>query len=463
MKNITYEQFCMIINGFVSFNSDDLNNLYNEYGEEKVNDFFEKCSNCLNEEEFNAFAKKFGVYFDKVNNLDTNYRELNCDDDTIKYLLINVSKFSLLTSEEEKLYGSYIKEGFNNLKIVNREKFYNTLYPEINIEDILLSVKYSYDYSSVIDLLKSIKSLPYKLSDENIFEDKNKYIKRYLNLFSDKCPNYNELVNSFPELDFSNKTIYEEKDLVYQLELLEKFVIGKYNFYVRNLRLVVSIARKFIGKGLHLSDLIQEGNIGLLRAINKYDVDKGFRFSTYATWWIRQAINRGIIECGDAIRKPVHLNDKLYKYSKFVREYQTALGVNPSITEIANHMGITEQMVKDLELNYLDLISLETPVGEEDDTLLLEFVKSDEKNVSDQVIDAIYFEDVMNTLKKNMKPKELEVLLYRYGINSEQRVYTLKELGEMKGITRERVRQLEVKSLRRAQFLLRKKGNPGIN
>ena len=214
---------------------------------------------------------------------------------------------------------------------------------------------------------------------------------------------------------------------------------------------------------MSFEDLIQFGNLGLITAVNKYDVDKGFKFSTYATWWIRQAINRGVIECGDAIRKPVHLNDKLYKYSKFVREYQTALGVNPSITEIANHMGITEQMVKDLELNYLDLISLETPVGEEDDTLLLEFVKSDGKDVSDQVIDAIYFEDVMNTLKKNMKPKELEVLLYRYGINSEQRVYTLKELGEMKGITRERVRQLEVKSLRRAQFLLRKKGNPGIN
>ena len=229
MKNITYEQFCMIINGFVSFNSDDLNNLYNEYGEEKVNDFFEKCSNCLNEEEFNAFAKKFTVYFDKVNNLDTNYREFGCDDDIVRYLLINASRFPLLTDEEEKLYGSYIKEGFNNLNIVNRETIYDTLYPDINIEDILLSVKYSYDYSSVIDLLKSIKSLPYKLNDENIFKDKNKYIKRYLNLFSDKCPNYNELVNSFPELDFSNKTIYEEKDLVYQLELLKKFVIGKNN------------------------------------------------------------------------------------------------------------------------------------------------------------------------------------------------------------------------------------------
>ena len=114
MKNITYEQFCMIINGFVSFNSDDLNNLYNEYGEEKVNDFFEKCSNCLNEEEFNAFAKKFTVYFDKVNNLDTNYREFGCDDDIVRYLLINASKFPLLTDEEEKLYGSYIKEGFND-------------------------------------------------------------------------------------------------------------------------------------------------------------------------------------------------------------------------------------------------------------------------------------------------------------------------------------------------------------
>ena len=451
MKNITYEQFCMIINGFVSFNSDDLNNLYNEYGEEKVNDFFEKCSNCLNEEEFNAFAKKFIVYFDKVNNLDSNYREFGCDDDIVRYLLINASRFPLLTDEEEKLYGSYIKEGFNNLNIVNRETIYDTLYPDINIEDILLSVKYSYDYSSVIDLLKSIKSLPYKLNDENIFKDKNKYIKRYLNLFSDKRPNYNELVNSFPELDFSNKTIYEEKDLVYQLELLKKFVIGKNNYNVRNLKLVISIAKKYVGRGLHLSDLIQEGNIGLLRAINKYDVDKGFRFSTYATWWIRQNITRAIADTFDVIRKPVHMVERYNKCKAFISKFISINGYEPSYNEIAEGLGLTIDQVDDAFNSFCSSVSLETPINkDEEDSTMKDFIPDDGELPDDAYLNEEFKNVIREALQLSLTPKEIAVICNRFGIdNYDGKSHTLEEVGQMFGVTRERIRQIEAKSLRK--------------
>lgn len=451
MKNITYEQFCIIINGFVSFNNDDLSNLYNEYGEEKVNDFFEKYSNCLNEEEFNSFAKKFAVYFDKVNNLDTNYRELDCDDDIVKYLLINASRFPLLTDEEERLYGSYIKEGFNNLDIVNRETIYNTLYPDINIEDILLSVKYSYDYSSVIDLLKSIKSLPYKLNDENIFKDKNKYIKRYLSLFSDKCPNYNELVNSFPELDFSNRTIYEEKDLVYQLELLKKFVIGKNNYNVRNLKLVISIAKKYVGRGLHLSDLIQEGNIGLLRAINKYDVDKGFRFSTYATWWIRQNITRAIADTFDVIRKPVHMVERYNKCKAFISKFISINGCEPSFNEIAEGLGLTFDQVYDAFNSFCSSVSLETPINkEEEDSTMIDFIPDDSELPDDVYLNKEFVDVLRKAMQYSLTEREAEVICNRFGLDSyDGKSHTLEEVGQLFGVTRERVRQIEAKALRK--------------
>ena len=455
---INYFQFKEVLNKYNKFDKNVLNALYSEFGRDVITDYFNQYYSELSEEELSEFVKKYSAFFEQSDDYFFEAIDYKNVSDVVGMIINNAAMYQLLTLEEEKEIGNIVKKGKNELVIIEDDD--DKLYPVLKMEEIFLSIK----KAEQIGVLKKIKKLPIVLEDDSVLKREVELIRRYLKLSNGRVLKQEELVSKFPELDFNNRSSLTKKCFENQMNLLYDYVIAKSKLYSRNLRLVISRANaRKLRKDLSFEDLIQFGNLGLITAVNKYDVDKGFKFSTYATWWIRQAINRGIIECGDAIRKPVHLNDKLYKYSKFVREYQTALGVNPSITEIANHMGITEQMVKDLELNYLDLISLETPVGEEDDTLLLEFVKSDEKGVSDQVIDAVYFEDIMNTLKKNMKPKELEVLLYRYGINSEQRVYTLKELGEMKGITRERVRQLEVKSLRRAQFLLRKKGNPGIN
>ncbi len=455
---INYFQFKEVLNKYNKFDKNVLNALYSEFGRDVITDYFNQYYSELSEEELPEFVKKYSAFFEQSDDYFLEAIDYKNVSDVVGMIINNATMYQLLTVEEEKEIGNVVKKGKNELVIIEDDD--EKLYPVLKMEEIFLSIK----KAEQIELLKKIKKLPIILEDDSVLKSELDLVRRYLKLSNGRVLKQDELVSKFPELNFDNRGSLTKKCFENQMNLLYDYVIAKNKLYSRNLRLVISRANaRKLRKDLSFEDLIQLGNLGLITAVNRYDVDKGFRFATYATWWIRQSINRGVAECGDAIRKPVHFNEKLYKYSKFVREYKTALGFNPSTTEIASHMGITEQMVKDLELNYLDLISLETPVGEEADSSLLEFVKSDEKDVSDQVIDAIYFEEILNTLKSRMKPKELEVLLYRYGINPEHRVYTLKEIGEMRGVTRERARQLEVKSLRRAKFLLKKKGNTDIN
>lgn len=452
MKNITYEQFCEKLKKFNTFNNDDLTSLYNEYGENRINRFFDIYSGDLNEKEFNEFAKKFSAYFDKINsNLDCNSDNLYVSEDIVRYMMVAASKYILLTPDEEKTFANYLKEGFNKLTIIDRELIDYKLYPDINIEDILLSVKYSKNYSSVIELLRGIKSLPYKLKDENILKDEMIYIKRYIKLFSDRCPNYVELVNYFPELDFSNKKIYEDKDLIYQLDLLRKFITAKYNFYVKNLKLVISIAKRYGGKSLDFSDLIQEGNVGLIKAINRYDVDKGCKFSTYATWWVRQNVTRSIATTDDAIRRPVHMVERYKKCFKFMEKYSIINGCNPSEEIIATALGLTVEQVKEVISTYFNCASLDAPVNAlEEDSKLGDFIPDTENIPENVFID----EDFKNVMRKAMQysltQREIEVICNRFGLdNSDGKTHTLEEVGQMFGVTRERARQIEAKALRK--------------
>ena len=247
-----------------------------------------------------------------------------------------------------------------------------------------------------------------------------------------------------------------EKEMELAIRMSEGDEYAKQQLVEANLRLVVSIAKRSVGKGMSFLDLIQEGNLGLMKAVEKFDYRRGYKLSTYATWWIRQSIARAIADQARTIRIPVHMVETIHKVARVQRQLVQELGRDPTADEVAKQMKMSPEKVREIMKIALDPVSLETPIGEEEDSHLGDFIEDSDSPAPAEAVSYTLLREQLNEVLHTLTPREEQVLKLRFGLD-DGRTRTLEEVGKVFNITRERIRQIEAKALRKLRHPSRSK------
>ncbi|SHK34793.1 RNA polymerase sigma factor RpoD [Thermocrinis minervae] len=348
----------------------------------------------------------------------------------LKELHLKYSKFERIADELLNLYQKYTKK-LREYKL--RKEKLEKIHPNV---DELIKL-----YDSNKELQKRAERLGYDFVKFQMLRDEYLTLKKEINELKNKMGILPE------ELDRVISIIKEGRTQVVQA----KQVMVKCN-----LRLVVSIAKKYVNRGLHFLDLIQEGNMGLIKAVDKYDYRKGYKFSTYATWWIRQAITRAIADQARTIRIPVHMIETMNEINREAKKFFQDHGREPTPEELAQRLGISVEKVKRVLKSSQEPISLDTPIGDDEDTHLRDFIEDRSvPSPEEQVHRRVLREHLIKVLQ-TLGEKEREILMYRYGL-VDGTEYTLEQIGKMFNVTRERIRQIENKAIRKLRHPSRAK------
>ena len=346
-----------------------------------------------------------------------------------------VEEIKTLDERKSKLLALGKKQGF-----VTYEQLADQL-KGLEVDSDTLDELYNFLVESDIDIVSedgsddaSGEEITQDMSVENLTLSKDVKINDPVRMYLKEIGRIN-LLTSDEEFEYAKRA--EEGDEEAKRMLAES-----------NLRLVVSIAKRYVGRGMLFLDLIQEGNIGLMKAVDKFDPTKGYKFSTYATWWIRQAITRAIADQARTIRVPVHMVETINKLARVQRQLTQELNREPTDEEIAKKLGITVDKVREVYKISQDPVSLETPIGEEDDSHLGDFIRDERTMGPEEYATVEMLKEELKGVLSTLTEREEKVLRLRFGLDDGQ-CRTLEEVGQIFGVTRERIRQIEAKALRK--------------